>query len=597
MSDAGGRFTLPHVPQGAKADLRVHARGFADWPVSYQSDDQPAIAGMTDEYTIRLEPAAVVEGTVTRDGKPAAGAPVCAQGISPTTGWAVARTDEQGRYRLEALGGGAYSIMIDDLPDLVAPAHAPVKTVSGQTLRGIDFQLTPGGLIEGRIIDADTGQPVTGVRAAGYGPTRPRDGGGACFGTDVDQQGRYRLRVAPGRNYIYYQGGAEDYPFAEGANFEIEVAEGQTVQAPDLRLTRAKPLVVLVVGPDGQPVPGALVQTVTEFGFQREADAGGKCEIRGIPPERAAVLLARDPQRTLCGTAVVKPEARGELATVTLAPPASVEVRFVDPRGKPLAGARVSAWLRLPEGAAALMPIGSRLAQATSDADGLVRFEDLPGGSTVTLSPEQRVSRQTGWPGDLELRAGETRVLDDITLDLARMAVSGVVMLPDRTPVQGASVCARGVDRPVRTDAEGRFRIQDLSPSEPVTIIAGSPDGRLWGTEEVVPEWEFEPGIILGKTVRLTARLVDLNGKPVPNRGVLITAGFYGYGNTELPIQAKRTTDETGKLAIDGLVPGVRYQLYVDDAGPNPKTGSLCREFVPEPDADCDLGDIAVDKH
>jgi hypothetical protein len=62
-------------------------------------------------------------------------------------------------------------------------------------------------LIEGRVFDEVTGNSITGtpdapLHIACYGPGRPKSGA-ACQSVRVDENGRFRLRVAPGLNYPY----------------------------------------------------------------------------------------------------------------------------------------------------------------------------------------------------------------------------------------------------------------------------------------------------------------------------------------------------------------------------------------------------------
>jgi Carboxypeptidase regulatory-like domain len=559
-TDADGRFALGHIPKGARTALRVDAAGFAHWQTS-RVDDMPT-GGQAEEVTIHLEREGVVEGRVTRDGRPAAGVAVRAGAVGPANGWGEGTTDAEGHYRLGMLAGGTYNVCLDELTEFVAAARESVKVRSGETVSGIDLAITPGGFIEGRMVDAETGKGVSGAPAAGYGPAAPRTGGG-CMRTEADADGRYRLRVAAGRNYVYYQGGIEDYPYSNDASFEIDVAEGQTVQGPDIRVQRAKPVVVTVTNPDGIPAAGATVQAMTDFGYPLPADAAGKCEIRGLPPTRLVVLLARGADKAMCASVSVPAEKRGAPVAVTLAPAAAIEVVLVDPAGKPVAGASVSAWLELPQEAGPFIPSTTRLAQAKSDAEGLVRLEGLPAGSPVDVSTDETTANRVQWPDDIELTPGQTTRLGEVIVDLTRMAAAGTVIGPDGAPVRGAPVRISNSEQVVRTDAEGRFRFEGLVPSEAVTLLAASPDEKLWGAEEVVPEWQFEPGIVLRPLVNVMARVLDPAGKPMARAQVFVGTSFYAYEGEGLPVRREATTDEAGRVVVEGLVAGVRYDIRV----------------------------------
>jgi hypothetical protein len=246
---ADGRFRIDHVPDGAEVDLMVFADGYATWSRYLARVLELAVGGAHEDYVIRLQPAAVVEGRVTHAGEPVSGVHVFAQGLDEMrSGGDAATTDGNGCYRLRRLGSGHYNIAIDEAEGLVAPAHAKVPLVGGTTYRGYDFRLTPGGVIEGRVLDSQTRAGIVDARVASYGPHRPRPGA-ACMSITTDQTGTYRMRVPEGRSYVYHQGGLPEYSYSRDVNFEIDVREGQTVRAPNLVLTRraAKP------GDEGDP--------------------------------------------------------------------------------------------------------------------------------------------------------------------------------------------------------------------------------------------------------------------------------------------------------------------------------------------------------
>jgi hypothetical protein len=111
-------------------------------------------------------------------------------------------TDASGVYRLTGLPAGSYRVMP------MTPAFVEVsRTVTigdGETAAGIDFELVKGGVITGRIIDAD-GHPVIEERVDLFDAEPPPSQTEEKIGYfrlhgETDDRGIYRiLGVAPGR--------------------------------------------------------------------------------------------------------------------------------------------------------------------------------------------------------------------------------------------------------------------------------------------------------------------------------------------------------------------------------------------------------------
>src|SRR5215207_8382721 len=114
------------------------------------------------------EAPATVAGRVTDGERGAPGVPVILVFNEPAQRFrlaARAKTDAEGRFLLTNVAPGRYQI----LP--VAPAHVvaglgvnyppgrQLNIVAGEEIKEIDFKMEPGGVITGRVTDAD-GNPV-----------------------------------------------------------------------------------------------------------------------------------------------------------------------------------------------------------------------------------------------------------------------------------------------------------------------------------------------------------------------------------------------------------------------------------------------------
>ena len=186
---------------------------------------------------VRLERAAIVQGRVVYgdSGKPAAGVRVQFQGIKDSA-WGRAETDADGRYRFDSLGPDKYNIWASK-DGYTMRAIDSFEALPGTTKTVADLRLVRGGFIVGNVVDADTGQPFYPSDAkappwfrpdvAMYGPSRPRSGP-ACEVTPIQADGSFRIRAAPGNNYVYLRVYNRSRAVPPAA-MDVDVAEGQVV--------------------------------------------------------------------------------------------------------------------------------------------------------------------------------------------------------------------------------------------------------------------------------------------------------------------------------------------------------------------------------
>ncbi|HEX6811925.1 MAG TPA: carboxypeptidase-like regulatory domain-containing protein [Planctomycetota bacterium] len=217
-SQADGSFAIAGVPAGWKYSVTCVAEKFAQGRI-----DQEDAAG----FDFELGPGAVLAGRVVlEDGKPATRLRVCAQGTK-SSHWCTTTTDDEGRYRLAGLPEEAFNVWIDT-EDLTCTALDSERVVAGDVQAAPDLVAIAGGFFVGRVLDDATGKPVqpgpTGDVAI-YGPSRPRSGA-ACAISHVQRDGTFRIRVAPGSNYIYLRPG-EGFAEVAPGNFTLDVAAGE----------------------------------------------------------------------------------------------------------------------------------------------------------------------------------------------------------------------------------------------------------------------------------------------------------------------------------------------------------------------------------
>jgi protocatechuate 3,4-dioxygenase beta subunit len=240
-----------------------------------------------------------------------------------------ATTDYEGRYRLTGVPAGRYNV-IAVAPAMVGQGYGmleePGKAVTiaeGEMVEKIDFSLVRGGVITGRVTDAD-GAPVVSERinlslagktqGRAYSPFSP-------FMYQTDDRGIYRLYgLSPGRYTVsvgespenvtgrfggrgYYTRTFHPNVTDESKATIIEVKEGSEASNVDIALGRRSQTFAAagrVVDENGKPVPnvrvgqGAVMQgqnRLGSFGFGTVTDDNGRFRLEGMAPGHYAAFV------------------------------------------------------------------------------------------------------------------------------------------------------------------------------------------------------------------------------------------------------------------------------------------------------------------
>lgn len=280
---------------------------------------------------------ALISGRVTIGGKPAPDITVLlAPGEFSPERKALARTvtDVEGNYRLMNVTAGHYIVspvtptLTGKSDNMYGMTGRSVIIGEGETIEKIDFALTRGGIITGRVTDAD-GKPVIEERVQisnTENQNRSRFGFYSNpFMNMTDDRGVYRIYgLPPGRYTVsagvsprdgmvrmgmasrgYYQ--RTYYPNETDIKKAtvIEVTEGGEVKDVDIKMGRPSQTFAVsgrVVDADtGQPVPNIQIgygayrpedKSIMAFGYgQARTDARGQFQFEGIIPGRFAAFV------------------------------------------------------------------------------------------------------------------------------------------------------------------------------------------------------------------------------------------------------------------------------------------------------------------
>jgi protocatechuate 3,4-dioxygenase beta subunit len=282
------------------------------------------------------EATASIAGHVTIRGKAAPGITVVAtlrNSFFDNKTVAKATTDEDGNYKLTGLAAGQFTILPLTRSYVVASgssykeAGQGVNIAEGEAITKIDFVLVRGGVVTGRITDAD-GHPLIGERVnLALKDSSPDPGSQFMFGSNRNQTddrgiyriyglgpGSYRVSVgqasaAGGAASIMGIGGSQYvktfYPSVEDESRAtvIEIKEGTEIANVDITVNRpGKGFSIsgrVIDADSGAPAASVYVghsvidesnQQVGGMNFSgTQTDANGKFRLEGLRPGRYAV--------------------------------------------------------------------------------------------------------------------------------------------------------------------------------------------------------------------------------------------------------------------------------------------------------------------
>jgi hypothetical protein len=478
QSGAEGRFELWTAPGNIRVGAQVegYAQGWVD-----------AIA--PGEFVeLYLTPESVLVGKVVlaSSGEPVEGAVVSASGWGPMGS---ARSDANGLFRIDQLGPGIYKPRAES-EELFGQAAEQVHLGLGQTSDEVVIRVHPAVHIEGTVVVAGSEQPCTSGEVRLEAPESHYEQ------AQLDDEGHVEFRgVPPGEysvtvscsNYV----AADEYDKLAVEQTSItgivwEVREGLSIRGVVVDES-GQPLAKVPVRAAPVVAPDAARSQATNVGRQSEVD--GSFELGGLLPGRYEVTSTgwRSRPGPLEPT-LVELESGADVNDVRIVMPAvgSVRGRVLDESGKPVSGATITASSMDMQG----------YGESRSNDVGEFTIEHLrPGQARIAASSGEywwtSAMRKPGTTDD-DLQGEVVTVVANETVELTLTVesrdgrITGVVKDEHGGPVSDAFIDAermsekaganaasarRGVrwgggTKPVLTDADGRFEIDEL------------PDGR-----------------------------------------------------------------------------------------------------------------------
>lgn len=481
-TDADGKFTLT-VPESRPLEVQTSAPGHAP-------DRRKHVFG-GEFLTIRLALAAILEGRIVTAE---AGEPIEAivlEGYVDQVRVIDALTDADGSFYFDDLPAGSLNFQIQP-PFHEAPAWQTIELVAGMRLRR-DFELNAGVTISGKVIDARSGAAIVGAEVGEgwfYQKTVRTDAEGRYVLTGFGGPGVFDVNVrAQG-----YGSKAHEFPYndmpEEPTTLDFELEPGHRAHG-------------IALGPDSKPLANVYVAGVasdwaedsqrTDWQGARSAKDGTFILTSLNPDLRHQLLLQKEgygslvydfPERE-------KETADLDLGSFTMGVAASLRGMCVSDAGTRLPNARVHLLgtnadrRRLdPEKDVEVTGDYTRKRTALADSLGRFQFADLaPGEYTLESWIQGTRDRKKQ---RINIAAGEQKDGVECVLSIG-LALQGVVVAPDGTPLSQISIEARPVSSKGRSPntnsvVGGRFQIVGLADEE--YVLEATPHWHNWSEQQ-----------------------------------------------------------------------------------------------------------------
>jgi hypothetical protein len=370
-----------------------------------------------------------------------------------------ARADAAGRFRLRVPSGHFFRLEAHAPPGSPYLALSRVIDRRDTNDRRLHFALPRGVLLTARVHEAAGGRPVAGAVAYFVPDTHNPRAGEVLHGCDAHavsgSDGSLRLAVPPGRgrlcvhapegNFLaraYRLGGETDerISYAHGIVDLDLPADGSAAEVA-VRLQEGVSITGKLVGPDGRPVPAAVLVSSRHVHPLNPATArplpsvGGDFILPGCEAGRTYRVLFLDAERRMGAVADLTAGARDGPPVVRLQWCGQATVRFVDTHGRPLANRMVTPFVLLEQDVAsgddaarvqrAAEAVPHEMAWADplvyrhclgphTEADGRITLLGLVPGARYGLTQWDGV-RSRRVVGPFTIRPGETLRLPDVT--------------------------------------------------------------------------------------------------------------------------------------------------------------------------------------
>jgi protocatechuate 3,4-dioxygenase beta subunit len=476
--------------------------------------------------------------------------------------------------------------------------------------------------IAGRVVDADSGQPV---RRAVVRINSPQLGPGRTVSTDAD--GRYRFATLPAGSYTVsasksgYVNTTFGQPRPNGPGKPVQLVDGQETGGIDIRLPKGGVIAGRVVDEYGDPVPDAMVSPMRSqyargrrqlmpAGRPATTNDAGEFRIFGLSPGQYAISVMSRPgfnensdDRTgyaptyLPGTSdqaaaqfvtiAAGQTIDGLVVSLALTPTAKISGTAFDSEGRPLTQGGVSAMPSRatgffgPNASSPLAADGSFTLSGLAPGDYVVRANARP--TTPGVPPEMAVAFVSVNGADVTglvlapLKPATIRGRFTAP-DVDALRSRGAVMVMAQHLEPDVMLGGMGFGKPSPIGEDLSFELT-TSPGRILLPVRGLPPGwmvsavRVNGVDATDTGLEVDSGeVVSGVEIELTDRapvisglVTDAKGSPIAGAWVLLFSqdpAHWSLPNNRYVVLMRAGAQ--GRYTVQTLPPGDYHALALE---------------------------------
>lgn len=465
-TDERGNFTFTGIPADATAEFLVSKSGMATISTfkrqTYRGGKMQYAPGQADiKLVLPIE--AKIEGIVVDKSavKPVSGVEVMVTSTQDLSYFRPKQfvSKEDGTFSIGALAPDRYTLGLVPSADRLADWAAEpveVETSASKTKSDVKIELSKGGILEVVITEAESKKPIEKASVSIRNQANNK-----YFGVNSDKDGVARIRLTPGQyqlDNVYKQRYSSQRP--QDA-FTIE--EGKTEQIKYV-LTGQPKITGIVRDEKDKPLKGVKLIVCPMGGDDINSDADGKFEITwdlggwGGSQTPVMYLIGRFEEGNLAEAVEFDQDTR--TLDMKLKPGVTFAGKVVDPNSKGIANARIMVMLRAARWGSS---IGRDMAK--TDAEGNFEVKAIPSGQNYSINASAEGYGRKDMEVKTEAAVNNRLDVGVLTLPLANLSVTGVVVDANDKPVVGARIYCSGQNQPnrnIQTNSEGKFTLDKV---------------------------------------------------------------------------------------------------------------------------------------